>query len=150
MSHIEDRLRDLGFQLGPAKAPVANYLGCKRVGDVLYVSARVSELRGALGIDVTLEEGRLAARETVLVILAIVKDAVGDLDRIASVDKMIGFVHSGPGFTQQPQVIDGASDLLVALWGDRGRHARTATGVAQLPYGSAVQLEMTMSMHPEA
>ncbi|NNE98139.1 MAG: RidA family protein [Pyrinomonadaceae bacterium] len=78
--------------------------------------------------------------------MAIVKNEIGDLDQISSIEKMVGFVRSAPTFTEQPKVIDGASDLLVALWGEDGRHARTATGVAQLPFGAAVQLELIMRM----
>ncbi len=146
MSIIEDRLKALGETLPPAKAPVANYLGCKRSGDILYVSGRVSETRGAVGTDVDLATARLAAKNTMLDLLAIVKVCIGDLDLIESVEKVQGFVHSASSFTEQPKVIDGASDLLVALFGEAGRHARTATGVAQLPYGASVQLEMILRL----
>lgn len=145
MSEVERRLSELGIVLPTAKAPVANYLGTKRSGDRLFVSARVSQLRGEVGSDVTAEDAYGAARETMLHILAIVKEDV-DLDAIESVDKMVGFVRSSPSFTEQPRVIDGASDLLVEIFGESGRHARTATGVAQLPFGAAVQLELILRM----
>lgn len=148
MSAVESRLAELGLTLPPVKTPVANYLPCKRVGDTLYVSAKVSDQRGTLGVDLTLAQGQAAAKNCAMILLAVLKHELGDLDRIVSIDKMIGFVHSGPGFTQQPQVVNGASDLLVALWGEPGRHARTATGVAQLPFGAAVQLEMILSLRP--
>lgn len=147
MGRIDERLISLGWTLPPAKAPVADYVGCKPSGDLLFVSALVSQTRGAVGVDVELEEARNAARETALGLLAIIHDHLGDLDRVASVEKMNGFVRSGPDFTQQPQVIDGASEVLIQLFGENGRHARTATGVSQLPYGATVQLEMILRLH---
>lgn len=146
MGKVEDRLREIGEELPIPKPPVANYLGCKRSGDILYVSARVSTKRGEVGTELDLAEAKVAARQTMLLILAIVKDSIGDLDMIVSVDKMLGLVRSASTFTQQPQVIDGASELLIELFGEAGRHARTATGVAQLPYGAAVQLELIMRL----
>ena len=143
---VEGRLAELGLSVPPAKAPVANYLGCKRVGEVLYVSARVSELRGEVGSEIDFETAVLAARDTALLLLGIVKAELGDLDRVASVDFLRGFVRSAPDFVRQPAVVDGASDLLVALYGEDGRHARTATGAAQLPFGAAVQLEMILRL----
>jgi enamine deaminase RidA (YjgF/YER057c/UK114 family) len=146
MSRMDDRLRELGLVLPAPKAPVANYLGAKRSGDLLFVSGRVSALRGEVGTAVSLEEARLAARDTALDLLAIVDAALGSLDPVVSVEQVRGFVRSAPGFTEQPAVIDGASDLLVALWGNAGRHARTATGASQLPFGAAVQLEMVLRL----
>lgn len=146
MSSVEQRLTTLGLELSPAKVPVANYLGTKRSGSQLFVSGRVSELRGEVGTDVSRNDAYEAARKTVLLLLAIVKADIEDLDRIVSIDVLRGFVRSGPGFIEQPQVIDGASDLLVEVFGNRGRHARTATGVPQLPYGAAVQLDMILTL----
>lgn len=141
---IEKRLEELGIELPHPKAPVANYLGSKRSGDLLFVSARVSELRGEVGTDVTRDEAHDAARDTLLTILSIIRADIGSLDLIVSVEKLLGFVRSAPTFTEQPYVIDGASDLLVELLGEAGRHARTATGVAQLPFGASIQLEMVL------
>ena len=146
MGVVEERLGVLGLSLPPAKPPVANYVGTKQSGDFLFVSARVSQLRGEVDSQVSLADAKLAARDTVLLILAIIKEDIGDLDRITSVDHVRGFVRSAPSFIEQPQVIDGASDLLVEIFGERGRHARTATGVAQLPFGAAVQLEMVLRL----
>lgn len=146
MRHVEDRLSGLGESLPAAKRPVANYLGCKRSGDTLYVSGRVSKVRGEVGTELTVAEAKLAAKDALLDILAIIKNDIGDLDKIESVEKLVGFVRSAPSFTEQPKVIDGASDLLVALFGEKGRHARTATGVAQLPFGAAVQLDMILKL----
>ena len=146
MSRVEERLAKLGESLPKAKKPVANYLGCIQSGSTLYVSGRVSQIRGELGTDLNLIEGQAAARGALLDILAIIKAEIGELDKIESVEKLNGYVRSASSFTEQPKVIDGASDLLVELFGDEGRHARTATGVAQLPFGAAVQLEMIMKM----
>lgn len=146
MSAIEARLGQLGITLPEAPAPVANYLGTKRSGDLLFVSGRVSALRGEVGTEVTEAEGYQAARATMLLLLAIIRQDLGTLDRIASVERMQGFVRAAPAFTALPRVIDGASDLLVELLGDDGRHARTATGAAQLPYGAAVQLDLVLRL----
>ena len=148
MSEIESRLASFGLSLPMPKTPVANYIGTKRSGDLLFVSGRVSQLRGEVGTEVTAADARLAARDAVLDLLAIIKHDIGDLDRIASIDFVRGFVRSAPSFIDQPRVIDGASDLLVALFGDDGRHARTATGAAQLPFGACVQLDMVVRLHP--
>ncbi len=147
MGKIEEKLLELGETLPPPKEHVANYLGCKRSGNILYVSARVSQIRGEVGTDLKVSEAKLAARGALLDILAIIKHEIGDLDQIVSVEKMVGFVRSASTFTEQPKVIDGASDLLIDLWGENGRHARTATGVAQLPFGAAVQLEMILRLN---
>lgn len=148
MSRCEDRLRALGLALPQPKAPVANYLGTKQSGDLLFVSGRVSQLRGEVGSEVTPADAEVAARDTALDLLAIVRQDIGDLDRIASVERLHGFVRSAASFVGHPQVIDGASDLLVELFGEPGRHARTATGAAQLPFGAAVQLDLILRLHP--
>ena len=149
MSEIETRLGALGLTLPPPKTPVANYLGTKQSGDLLFVSGRVSQRRGEVGSELTVDEGKTAARDAMLDLLAIVKQDIGDLDRIVSIEQVRGFVRSAPTFTEQPRVIDGASDLLIALYGENGRHARTATGAAQLPYGAAIQLDMIVRLAPE-
>ncbi len=148
MTGIFERLAALGLELPSPRPPVANYVGTKRSGELVFVSARVSHERGELGSDLTTAQGYAAAKETMLHLLAIIREDI-DLDQIASIDKMNGFVRSASSFTEQPKVIDGASDLLVEVFGERGRHARTATGVAQLPYGAAVQLELILRVSPE-
>lgn len=146
MSLIEDKLEKLGIPLGQAKPPVANYLGSKRVGDLLFVSGRKSELIGAVGTDVSEQQAKAAAKNTVLLILAIIKNDIKDLDRIEGIVKLHGFIRSSANFTRQPQVLDGASELLIELFGENGRHARTATGVFQLPYGATIQLDMVLKL----
>lgn len=148
MSAVETRLKELGIQLPPPKKPVANYLGSKRSGDLLFVSARVSELRGEVGSKVTEEQAKEAARNTMINILSIIREDI-DLNLIVSVVKLLGFVRSASNFTRQPMVIDGASDLLIKIFGEQGRHARTATGVAQLPFGASVQLELVLRLKPD-
>ena len=146
MGRIDKRLAELRLELPAPKKPVANYVGCKQSGNLLFVSALVSATRGAAGVEVDLEGARAAAASTVLGLLSIVRHHIGDLDRIEGVEKMNGFVRSGPEFTQHPTVIDGASEVLIDVFGEAGRHARTATGVAQLPFGATVQLEMVLKV----
>ena len=143
---VEARLNELGLTLPEPKPPVANYLGTKRSGDLLFVSGKVSALRGEVGGEVDIARAKLAARDVMLDLLAIIKQDIGDLDRIVSVERLHGFVRSAPTFIAQPEVIDGASDLLVELLGPAGRHARTATGVNQLPFGAAVQLDLILRL----
>lgn len=145
-SRIEARLAEMGLKLPAPRPPVANYLGTKQVGNLLYVSGRVSVMRGKVETEVSEAEAKLAARDTLLDLLAIIKADIGDLDRIVSIVKLQGFVNSSASFKVQPKVIDGASDLLIELYGEPGKHARTATGAAQLPYGACVQLDMVVEV----
>jgi enamine deaminase RidA (YjgF/YER057c/UK114 family) len=146
MSIIENKLAELGLWLEPPKQPVANYIGCKLTGNLLFVSGRVSDLHGEVGTDITEEDAKKAAHDTVLWLLAIIKETIPDLDLIQEVVKLQGFIRSAPSFTNQPYVLDGASELLIKLFGENGRHARTATGVNQLPFGAAVQLDMILEL----
>jgi len=148
MSIIEGRLREMNLELGKPRLPVGNYLGSKKVGELLFAAALVSECRGEVGTEITEDQAREAARNTALQILAIIKEDIRDLDLIIGVVKMTGFIRSSPEFTAQPKVLDGASDLLIALFGEAGRHARTATGVAQLPFGASVQLDIIFQLKP--
>lgn len=146
MSLIEKKLEGLHLQLGDAKPPVGNYIGSKSVGELLYASGRVSDLVGEIGTDISMENAKQAARDTVLLILAIVKKDIKDLDLLAGVVKMQGFLRCAPGFTELPKVLDGASDLLIELFGENGKHARTATGVSQLPFGAALQIDIVFQL----
>ena len=148
MSDLEKRLEELGLSLPDPKPPVGNYLGSKKSGELLFAAARVSDCIGEVGSEVTLEKAREAARDTVLLILAIIKQDIKDLDLLTGVLKLTGFVRSSANFTEQPKVIDGASDLLITLFNENGRHARTATGVAQLPFGASVQLDIIFLIKP--
>ena len=146
MSEIEKKLKILNLQLGDAKPAVGNYIGCKVAGSTLYASGRVSDLRGKVGKDVDLEDARKAAQDTVLLILAIVKSEIKDLDLLKGVLKLQGFIRCDDSFADIPKVLDGASDLLVVLFGEDGRHVRTATGVSQLPFGATIQLDIIFEL----
>ena len=145
-SDIDTRLMNLGIVLQEHKAPVAQYLGTKKSGNLLFVSGRVRELRGEVGSDLTEEQGKTAARDTIVLLLAIIRHDIKDLNRISGIIKLQGFIRSAPDFVRQPQVLDGASELLIEVFGQKGAHARTATGVAQLPFGAAVQLDMILEL----
>lgn len=146
MGVVESKLSALGFSLAPAKAPVASYLGTKRSGNLLFVSGRKSELSGRVGEDVSEEQAHVAARDTMLHLLAIIKEDIKDLDKIKSVVKVQGFINASKEFNRLPQVLDGASDLLINLFGKDGKHARTATGAAQLPYDATIQIDMVLEL----
>jgi enamine deaminase RidA (YjgF/YER057c/UK114 family) len=147
MTRVEDRLKELGIALPEVSAPAANYVPFVRSGNTLYVSGQVSRdasgpILGRLGDGVEVAAGAAAARTCALQLVAQVRAALdGDLDRLVRVVKLTGFVSSAPGFTDQPKVVNGASDLLVEIFGDKGRHARSAVGVAALPLGVAVEVE---------
>lgn len=143
----EQRIAELGIELPATSAPVANYVMTRQSGSLLFVSGHVCKRDGAvvtgqLGASVSRDDGYALARATMLDILASARSALGSLDRVTAVVKISGFVNSTSAFTEQSLVINGASDLLVEVFGDeRGRHARAAVGVVQLPLGAAVELE---------
>ena len=147
MSTIEERLAEAGVTLPDAPAPAANYVPFVRAGDLLFVSGQISQgeaglVRGRLGADMAVEAGRDAARLCAIALLAQVRAACeGDLSRLVRVVRLGGFVNSTPDFTDQPEVINGASDFLVEILGDAGRHARAAVSAAALPRGVAVEIE---------
>ena len=146
MSEYERKLSELGITLPNAPVPAANYVPFVKVDNIVYVSGQISIgsdglIKGVLGADMSIEDGMLAARQCAINLLAQVKAACdGNLDRLLRVIKLGGFVNSKPNFSEQPNVINGASDFLVDLLGDRGRHARTAVG-AILPLGVAVEID---------
>jgi len=147
MSAIESRLADLGVTLPDAPAPAANYVPYVIAGDLVYVSGQISAtsdgmITGKLGADIDAEAGAEAARSCAISLLAQLKSACGgDIDRLARVVKLVGFVNSTADFGDQPKVINGASDFMVAALGDKGRHARSAVSAASLPFGVAVEIE---------
>ncbi|PSL21257.1 RidA family protein [Shimia abyssi] len=147
MSAIEARLAELGVTLPDSPAPAANYVPYVVTGDTVYVSGQICMnadglILGKLGADMALEDGAAAARACAIALLAQLKSACGgDIDRLVRVVKLTGFVNSTADFTQQPQVINGASDFLVEALGDKGRHARSAVSAAALPLGVAVEIE---------
>ena len=148
----ERRLLELNITLPSAPKPVATYVPAVRVGDLLFLSGVLPmqngqlAYSGKLGREVTSEQGVEASRLALLNALAIAKQELGSLDRIVRVVKVVGYVASAEGFTDQPQVLNGASDLLVNIFGDAGRHARVAIGAAELPRKAAVEIELILSV----
>lgn len=144
---IESRLKDLGITLPEASAPLANYVPHVRSGALVFVSGQISKsgdslIKGRLGDDMDAEAGAAAARACGIALIAQIKSACGgDLGRVVRVVKLTGFVNSTPSFTDQPKVINGCSDLMVAVFGDAGRHSRSAVSAAALPFGVAVEIE---------
>ncbi|MCE5973410.1 RidA family protein [Sinirhodobacter sp. WL0062] len=146
MSRIDTRLSELGITLPGAPAPAANYVPFVRSGNQLFVSGQISNgpeglIKGRLGADMDVSEGALAARFCGLALIAQAKAALGDLDRIKRVVKLVGFVNSTADFIDQPKVINGCSDLMVEVFGEAGRHARSAVSAVSLPLGVAVEIE---------
>jgi enamine deaminase RidA (YjgF/YER057c/UK114 family) len=145
---VEQKLAAQGVTLHEPASPVANYVGFVRTGNLLFVSGQVCFnpegkliAKGKLGAGVTVEQGNAAARGCAINLLAQIKAALGDLDKVVRVVRLGGFVNSAPDFLDGPKVLNGASDLMVAAFGDKGRHARTTVGVASLPADAAVEVE---------
>ena len=146
---IEKRLRELGIELPTAVAPIANYVPFVRTGSLLIISGQLpldngklpEAFKGKLGKDVFNEAGQQAARLAAINVLAQAELALGDLDRVRRVVRLGGFINATPGFTALAAVMNGASDLMVQVFGDRGRHARTTVGVSELPLDAAVEID---------
>lgn len=152
MTTVEERLRELGLDLPAAAAPAANYVPFVLEGSLLHIAGQIpfradgSLVRGLLGGDMNIEAGQEAARRCALGLVAQMKAATGDLGRVRRIVKLGAFVASAPGFFDQPKVANGASDLLVDLFGERGRHARSAVGVSALPLGVAVEIDAVVAV----
>ena len=148
----EARLKALGIELPPLPTPMANYVRAVRTGNLLFLAGHGPQkdgkvlMVGKVGRDLTLEEGVEAARLVGLNLLASTRDALGSLDRVKRIVKVLGMVNSAPGFTDQPKVMNGFSDLMVEVFGERGRHARSAVGMASLPGDLAVEIEMVVEV----
>jgi len=147
MSVIETRLAELGVTLPDAPAPAANYVPWVISGNTVYVSGQISQspsglIKGRIGADLDIEQGAAAARSCAISLLAQLKAATGgNIDRVVRLVKLVAFVNSTPEFTDQPKVVNGASDFMVEVLGDKGRHARSAVSAASLPFGVAVEIE---------
>jgi enamine deaminase RidA (YjgF/YER057c/UK114 family) len=156
MSQVEDRLSELGLEIPEPPPPLANYVAAVRTGNLVFVAGhgprRDGEYAyiGKLGEDLAVQDGYDAARLVILNCLASLKAEIGDLDKVRRIVKMLGMVNSAAGFHEQPAVINGASDLLVELFGDKGRHARSAVGMAALPMGIAVEIELVVEVADQA
>lgn len=150
----EKRIRQLGIELPEAPPPVANYVNAVRSGNLLFLSGKgpsaVDGLRpaGKLGREFNLEQGYRFARSTGLALLAVMRTELGSLDRVKRVVKLLGMVNAVPDFTDQPKVINGCSDLMVEVFGERGRHARSAVGMGSLPNGIPVEIEVVVEIGP--
>ena len=143
---VEATLAALGITIPAASAPAANYVPFVISGNQLWISGQISMANGSfmtgkLAGEGDIEAGRAAARQCAINLIAQIKAALGDLDRVKRVVKLVGFVNSSPDFTDQPKVVNGCSDLFVEVFGDAGRHARSAVGVAQLPFNVSVEVE---------
>lgn len=152
MKNIEARINQLGLILPPAPSPVASYIPAKQTGNLVFTAGQLpvvsGELvsKGLLGQDVDVEEANRAAQVCTLNALAAIKGVIGDLNRIKQVVRVVGYVASIPTFTQQPAVVNGASELLLELFGEAGKHARSAVGMAVLPLNASVEIELTVEV----
>jgi enamine deaminase RidA (YjgF/YER057c/UK114 family) len=150
----EGKLKELGIVLPAPSKPVANYVNAVRTGNLLFLAGRGSttpdgkDIVGKLGRDLTVQQGYQAARVVAIAQLGVLKAELGDLKRVKQVVKVLGMVNSDPAFGQQPEVINGFSDLMVAVFGERGRHARSSVGMGALPRGLAVEIEVIVEIEP--
>ena len=144
----EEKIAALGLALPPVAAPAANYVPAVRVNSLIFLAGQLPRdgagrvITGRLGADLDEAAGASAARQATLALLATLKAEIGDLSKVKRIVRVGGFVNATPEFTRQPQVLNGCSDLLVAVFGDRGKHARAAIGVSSLPLGAAVEIEL--------
>ena len=148
----EERLKEKGLELPPPRQPVANYVGCVRTGNLVFVSGHGPEVgsgspwKGKVGRGLSLDEGYAAAKRCALNMLATLKVEIGELSRVRRIVKLLGMVNSDPEFKEQPKVINGASDLLVDIFGENGKHARSAVGLGALPFAIPVEIEMIVEV----
>ena len=152
MMSYDALIQKLGLALPVPPTPVANYVPVVRVGDLLFLSGVLPSrdgqliMTGKLGADLSVMQGVEAAKMAALNALAIVRGEMGSLDRVRQIVKLVGHIASAPGFTDQPQVLNGASDLLVQIFGEAGRHARVAVGAAELPRRAPVEIELIVQV----
>lgn len=148
----EQKLKDLGIILPEASSPVANYVNAVRSGNLLFLAGKGPGLpdgtfiTGKIGQDLTIEEGKEAARMVAINQLAVLKAELGDLNKVKRIVKVLGLVNCNSDFTQQPQVINGFSDLMVEVFGEKGKHARSAVGMNALPMNIAVEVELIVEI----
>lgn len=149
----EARLKELNITLPEPPSPVANYVNGVRAGNLIFLAGKGpkradgSEITGKLGVDVSIEEGYEGARLTAINQLAVLKSMLGNLNKVKRIVKVLGMVNSDPNFIDQPKVINGFSDLMVDVFGERGKHARAAVGMASLPRGQAVEIELVVEVY---
>jgi len=146
---IEAKLKEMGLELPEIPKPMANYVPAARTGNLLFLSGHgplKGTAPGKVGKDLTLEEGYEAAKGTALCLISTIKNTIGDLDKVKRIVKLVGFVNCSEDFTDQPKVVNGASDLFVEVFGDRGKHARAAVGMYQLPGNIPVEIEIIVEV----
>ena len=144
---IDERLNELGIKLPPVPAPAGNYVHAVRTGNLLYLAGKgPGEATGKVGGGISVEEAYRYARETGLVLIAVMRQELGSLDRVNRIVKVLGMVNAVPEFGQQPQVVNGCSDLFVEVFGEKGRHARSAVGMGSLPGGIPVEIEVIVEV----
>ncbi len=152
MGNVESKIEQVGLKLPDAPKPVAAYIPAKQTGNLVFTAGQLpmvnGELisKGLLGQDVEIDEANKAARICTLNALAAIKGVIGDLDRIKQIVRVVGYVASVPTFTQQPAVVNGASELLLEIFGEIGKHARSAVGMAVLPLNASVEIELTVEI----
>jgi enamine deaminase RidA (YjgF/YER057c/UK114 family) len=152
VGNVENKLKQIGLNLPEAPQPVASYVPAKQVGKLVFTAGQLpmvsGELmsKGLLGKDVEVEEANKAARICTLNALAAIKSVIGDLDRIKQIVRVVGYVASVPTFTQQPAVVNGASELLLEIFGEAGKHARSAVGMVVLPLNASVEIELIVEV----
>jgi enamine deaminase RidA (YjgF/YER057c/UK114 family) len=152
MSEIEHKLETLGITLPQVPVPVAAFVPAKTVGNLVFTSGQdcringVLKYEGKLGQDLTVEQGYDAARQTMINLLVVLKEQIGDLDRIKQVVKLLAYVNSAEGFVEQPYVINGASELLEEVFGEKGKHARSALAANELPFNTPIEIEMIVEV----
>jgi enamine deaminase RidA (YjgF/YER057c/UK114 family) len=142
----EEKIKQLGLTIPEVSQPIANYVKWKQVGNLLYLAGSGPKIYGKVGADLSVEQGYQAARDTGMEIIAVLKAATGDLSRIKQFVKVLGMVNATPEFTAQPAVINGFSDLMVEIFGEKGKHARSAVGVGSLPNNMAVEIEVIVEL----
>jgi enamine deaminase RidA (YjgF/YER057c/UK114 family) len=149
---VEERIKELGINLPIPGAPVANYVNSVRTGNLVFMAGKGPKnadgdyVTGKVGVDLTIEEGYAAARLTAIQQIAALKAELGDLNKVVRIVKVLGMVNAEPGFTRQPEVINGFSDLIVEIFGARGKHARAAVGMASLPRNIACEIELIVEV----
>ncbi|TCJ06413.1 RidA family protein [Cytobacillus praedii] len=147
MSTPEEKLAELGLELPPLRPALGSYVGCVKTGNLLFTAGQgVDEYHGKLGRDLTVEEGYLAARQSMLNLLSVVKNEIGELSKVKQFVKILGMVNCTEEFTDQPKVMNGASDLIGLVFGEKGKHGRSAVGMAQLPNNTAIEIEMVIEI----
>ena len=152
MGNIENKIKELGLQLPEPPKPLAAYIPAKQVGNLVFTAGQLPMvngeiiLKGLLGQDVEIDPAYNAAKICTLNALSAIKGVIGDLDKIKQVVRVVGYVASVPTFTQQPSVVNGASELLLEIFGENGKHARSAVGMAVLPLNAAVEIELTVEV----